>query len=64
MHAFREDAIERIRPGNGRLISRLSGGVDSKVRAVLIHPSVPTAAYGGTKRIVRLDQSMSPVRTL
>jgi GMP synthase PP-ATPase subunit len=45
MHAFREEAIERIRAQvNDRLISGLSGGVDFAVQAILIHPSAPTAA--------------------
>jgi GMP synthase (glutamine-hydrolysing) len=39
MHAFREQAIARIRAqvGKGRVICGLSGGVDSSVAAVLIH---------------------------
>jgi GMP synthase (glutamine-hydrolysing) len=42
MHAFREEAIARIRKqvGRGRVICGLSGGVDSSVAAVLIHEAV------------------------
>ena len=42
MHAFRAQAIERIRAqvGSGRVICGLSGGVDSSVAAVLIHEAV------------------------
>jgi GMP synthase (glutamine-hydrolysing) len=42
MHAFREQAIARIRAqvGKGRVICGLSGGVDSSVAAVLIHEAI------------------------
>jgi GMP synthase (glutamine-hydrolysing) len=42
MHAFREEAIARIKKqvGRGRVICGLSGGVDSSVAAVLIHEAV------------------------
>ena len=42
MHAFRDDAIARIRKqvGNARVICGLSGGVDSSVAAVLIHEAI------------------------
>ena len=42
MHAFRRDAIARIREqvGKGRVICGLSGGVDSSVAALLIHEAI------------------------
>jgi GMP synthase (glutamine-hydrolysing) len=42
MHAFRDEAIARIRRqvGRGRVICGLSGGVDSSVAAVLIHEAI------------------------
>jgi GMP synthase (glutamine-hydrolysing) len=42
MHAFREEAIARIKKqvGRGRVICGLSGGVDSSVAAVLIHEAI------------------------
>ncbi|MBI3677820.1 MAG: glutamine-hydrolyzing GMP synthase [Proteobacteria bacterium] len=42
MHAFREQAIARIRAqvGKSRVICGLSGGVDSSVAAVLIHEAI------------------------
>ncbi|HEY8697659.1 MAG TPA: glutamine-hydrolyzing GMP synthase [Rhizomicrobium sp.] len=42
MHAFREEAIARIKKqvGKGRVICGLSGGVDSSVAAVLIHEAI------------------------
>jgi GMP synthase (glutamine-hydrolysing) len=42
MHAFRDEAIARIRKqvGRGRVICGLSGGVDSSVAAVLIHEAI------------------------
>ena len=65
MHAFREQAIARIRKqvGKSRVICGLSGGVDSSVAAVLIHEAIGdqlTCIFVDTG-LMRMDEAQEVV---